>query len=128
MLRRLAEGVFSWTAAVASRSKPGVIYAHTGLALILPTTGNVVLIDPPALTARAWVLPAIAGSTGTRSPPRLCPTARADICGHLAWQIGARGAQKDGPVEANARSGVGRLAIRGRDGSLSKCLALRDRL
>lgn len=51
MLRHLTEGVFCWTAAVPSRSKPGVIYAHTGLALVLPTTGNVVLIDPPALTA-----------------------------------------------------------------------------
>jgi hypothetical protein len=50
VLRRLAEGVFSWTAAVPSNSRPGVTYAHTGFALALPAAGGVVLVDPPRLT------------------------------------------------------------------------------
>lgn len=50
MLHRLTERVHRWTAAVPSRSRPGVTHAFTGFALTLPAAGGVVLVDPPALT------------------------------------------------------------------------------
>src|SRR5690349_9378584 len=50
MLRQLVPGVFSWTADVPSNSRPGVTFAHTGFALVLPAPGRVVLVDAPTLT------------------------------------------------------------------------------